>query len=135
MSLCKLALPFGLGYLAHPIWNPFDLLGFRPNIFLSIFAEVFALFLCCNQYTIGHLVKFWLFLCFTIFLDFNIHLISGLLSQEISKQLNCYSAHWFHLCVVSIRPTTLLSCSVQHFVEIQNSDKLWNFCCSSSAGY
>ena len=42
MSLCKLALPFSLGYLACPIWNPFDLLGFRPNIFLFIFAGVFC---------------------------------------------------------------------------------------------
>ena len=42
MLLCKLTLPFGLGYLVHPIWNPFDLLGFRPNIFPSIFVGVFC---------------------------------------------------------------------------------------------
>ena len=41
ISLCKLTLPFGLGYLACSIWNPFDLL-FRPNIFPSIFAGVFC---------------------------------------------------------------------------------------------
>ena len=42
MSRCKLALSFGLGYPACPIWNLFDLLGFRPNIFPSIFAGVFC---------------------------------------------------------------------------------------------
>ena len=92
---------------------------FRPSL-----QKFFALFLHCSQYTIGHLVKHWLSLCFTIFLDFHIHLISRLSSQEISKQLkSLFSTLVPSMCCICQANNTL-SCSVQHSVGIQNSENL-----------
>ena len=92
--------------------------------FYSSLQEFFALFLYYSQYTIGHLVKLWLSLCFTIFLDFYIYLIFGLSSQEIFEQLKLLSSTLVP-SICQADNTSILICST--FCGDTNFKNLQNF--------
>ena len=117
----------------HLIYWNLGLTFFCPSL-----QEFFALFLYYSQYTIGHLVKLWLSLCFTIFLDFYIYLISRLSRQEISEQLKLLFSTLVPsmCCICQANNTSILLCLT--FCRNTNSKNLWsfcNFCYSSSAKY